>query len=309
MNNNLYTIKPKRLFTFGCSFTKYSWGTWANILAKELEPVEYINLGKSGAGNQYIFNMLMQADAVYDFTHEDLVVVQWTNVCREDRYIPQKKDSGPWVTPGNIYSQEEYDTNFVMNYFSEKGAYIRDLAFIKAAHEMLKHKAQWHFLQMCDIVEQPNQWSEATQEKRIDWDQELDELLKFYNPTLSHLKASFYDILWNNNMDNKIKKDKKLINNSYIDGHPSPIEHLMYLKGVFKHKWKDSTDRAVELAQSNWVKLLRDASKKGNVIDSKGNKRFALYMTKKRYQEMFFHDTKVIGTSYRDPRIIAGTDR
>ena len=105
------------LITFGCSFTKYSWGTWANILAKELEPVEYINLGKSGAGNQYIFNMLMQADAVYDFTHEDLVVVQWTNVCREDRYIPQKKDSGPWVTPGNIYSQEEYDTNFVMNYF------------------------------------------------------------------------------------------------------------------------------------------------------------------------------------------------
>ena len=60
---------------------------------------------------------------------------------------------------------------------------------------------------------------------------------------------------------------------------------------------------------SEYEYTLSYASKKGNVIDSKGNKRFALYMTKKRYQEMFFHDTKVIGTSYRDPRIIAGTDR
>ena len=29
---NLITLKVNRIFTFGCSFTDYAWGTWANIL-------------------------------------------------------------------------------------------------------------------------------------------------------------------------------------------------------------------------------------------------------------------------------------
>ena len=133
MKKVLIHNQPKRLFTFGCSFTGYNWGTWANVLAKELEPIEFYNFGRAGAGNHYIFNSLMQADAMYNFTHEDLVMVQWTNVSREDRYTDE------WLTPGNIYSQTTYDLEFVRKYFTEYGASLRDYAFIKAAHEMLKH--------------------------------------------------------------------------------------------------------------------------------------------------------------------------
>ena len=290
MNNSLFNYQPKRLFTFGCSFTHYSWGTWANCLAKELEPIEFINLGRSGSGNQYIFNMVMQADSIYNFTHEDLVVVQWTNVCREDRYVPQLGDGG-WHTPGNIYSQQTYDNDFVRKYFSEKGAYIRDLASIKATYEMLKHKTQWHFLQMCDIIEQPNQWGDhkgRVEPRMEDW--ELDQLIKHYHEPISHLKPSFYNILYNNNIQSKFDKDRKLINPGFFDGHPSPIEHLMYLKGVFNHQWKDSTDRAVEETQKTWVKMLRDASK--------GKKNFNINQTKQRYQDMFFYETKIVGPSY-----------
>ena len=290
MNNSLFNYQPKRLFTFGCSFTHYNWGTWANCLAKELEPVEFINLGRSGAGNQYIFNMVMQADSIYNFTHEDLVVVQWTNVCREDRFIPQLGEGG-WHVPGNIYSQQTYDSEFVRKYFNEKGAYVRDLASIKATYEMLKHRTQWHFLQMCDIIDQPAQWGnqEGIADKRVeDW--ELDELIKTYHEPLSNIKPSFYNILYNNNIQTKFDKDRKLINKGFFDGHPSPIEHLMYLKGVFNHEWKDSTDRAVEETQQTWVKMLQDASK--------GKKNFNINQTKQRYQDMFFYETKIVGPSY-----------
>ena len=229
MNNSLFNYQPKRLFTFGCSFTHYNWGTWANCLAKELEPVEFINLGRSGAGNQYIFNMVMQADSIYNFTHEDLVVVQWTNVCREDRFIPQLGEPAQW---GN---------------------------------------------------------QEGIADKRVeDW--ELDELIKTYHEPLSHIKPSFYNILYNNNIQTKFDKDRKLFNKGFFDGHPSPIEHLMYLKGVFNHEWKDSTDRAVEETQQTWVKMLQDASK--------GKKNFNINQTKQRYQDMFFYETKIVGPSY-----------
>ena len=53
----LITLEPKRIFTFGCSFTNYLWSTWANILGYEFREAEFYNFGKSGAGNQYIFNL------------------------------------------------------------------------------------------------------------------------------------------------------------------------------------------------------------------------------------------------------------
>ncbi len=40
-----------RLITFGCSFTDYSWPTWADIIARDLD-CEYENWAIGGGGNQ-----------------------------------------------------------------------------------------------------------------------------------------------------------------------------------------------------------------------------------------------------------------
>ena len=64
---DLAISNPKRLFTFGCSFTDYRWATWANILAYELD-CEFHNFGKSGAGNQFqLAHMCTQTKARYLF--------------------------------------------------------------------------------------------------------------------------------------------------------------------------------------------------------------------------------------------------
>ena len=65
-------IKPNRLFTFGCSFTKYRLNTWANILAKKLEVKKFYNFGASAACNLFIGTRLSQAIKYYNIDKNDL---------------------------------------------------------------------------------------------------------------------------------------------------------------------------------------------------------------------------------------------
>ena len=71
----------KRFFAFGCSFTKYKWPTWADILGTKFE--EYYNFGRGGACNTYIMNKFIEADTKYKFNWEtDYIVIMFTNFNR-----------------------------------------------------------------------------------------------------------------------------------------------------------------------------------------------------------------------------------
>ena len=70
-----------RLFAFGCSFTNYRWSTWADCLAPEFDNFE--NWGQSGAGNEFIFNSVMEADQRQQFGTGDTVIVCWTTSTRD----------------------------------------------------------------------------------------------------------------------------------------------------------------------------------------------------------------------------------
>ena len=70
-----------------CSFTRLLGASWANIIGAEFRcDAEFRNFARAGAGNFYIFNTLMQADAVYNFDHNDLVIVQWDKYMWTDIY-------------------------------------------------------------------------------------------------------------------------------------------------------------------------------------------------------------------------------
>lgn len=307
MATKLIHNDPNRVFCFGCSFTQYLWSTWANILGTEFENAEFYNFGKSGAGNQYIFNAVMQADAAYNFNHFDLVIVQWTNVSREDRFFEPGREAhnskhgmkyGAWITPGNIYTQDVYNKKWRELYFSEYGAIVRDLAFIKGAHEMLKHKAQWHFLQMNNLIEYADQWDRT---KSIDdrpkkfSNSRLDDFKQMYLDTTSHLKPSFYDVLFNNNWEQKFDSDKRLVNKSFQDGHPHPLEHYDYLKRTFKHDWSDRTDKAVGQIQRKWVQHMDHISK--------GKKQFSIYDQPQSWLNMARHELLTRGPANNDHRM------
>jgi hypothetical protein len=143
-----------RLFTFGCSLTQYFYPTWADIIINDFKEkynaVGY-NWGRSGAGNQYIFTKLWEADAIYNFCPEDIVIVQWTSMFREDRY---HEDNG-WYLPGGFSERNLNKGKFTLNSFEYEDEMqwadflhcaMRDCSLVSSAKKALTHTgARFYF--------------------------------------------------------------------------------------------------------------------------------------------------------------------
>jgi len=97
----------KILLASGCSMTDSnyvsdtnpeidcSWPKWPELIAKKLD-MECINLGRSGAGNEYIYSTLL--DKILEKKDQiGLVMVGWTQC--------QRKDYQQW----NIWTERRYD--------------------------------------------------------------------------------------------------------------------------------------------------------------------------------------------------------
>ena len=248
--------EPKRIFTFGCSFTKYLWGTWANIIGAEFQNAEFYNLGRASVGNKYIHNIVMQADNVYNFNKSDLVIIQWTNPYREDRYLPENHED--WLLSGNIFYQNHYPKEWTEKWFDMYGAYVYDFAYIKSVHGYLKNKTRLHMLKMIDF-QHPVSYKEL--------EDKIDNLYELYKESLNEIPPSFFKVLWKNKLDAKFYSDRKLVHPKFKDGHPNPMEHHYYLKQTFRYNWRNETEKKVSEAQIKWIKLMQDAIEKGYVTD------------------------------------------
>lgn len=219
--NEIDFSKYKRFFAFGCSFTEYWWPTWADLIAKEI-PESY-NFGKSGGGNHFIFNSLMEAYARHKFTSDDLIIVKWTSVAREDRYV-----NGSWLIPGNIYTQSFYDENFVKNFVNFRGCLIRDCAFIQGAKLILdSFNLDYAFLSMVPI--------DSVNQHTLNFGKTDRDILNLYRDTLSIIKPSIYEVLYNCSWSSlpACKFLNSGTNQIYDDHHPLPLYHIQYLQKVF----------------------------------------------------------------------------
>ena len=221
----LYDVKPKRLFAFGCSFTQYHWPCWPEIVGYQLQIPTY-NLGKSGSGNQCIFSQIIQSDNIFQFTNEDLIMVSWTNVCREDRFIYHPVNTVAYLSPGNIFTQNLFDEAYVKKWAIPEGFLLRDLVSIKSVMGFLDNiGVQQHHFSMCDFVT----FDQYNIIKTI-----KPKFLSFFDSTLEKMLPSMYKVLWNNNFNNK--KDLPHAE-AWNDLHPTIKEHYKYLKGVFDYDW------------------------------------------------------------------------
>lgn len=223
----------RRLFTFGCSFTSYIWPTWADILGREFDFFE--NWGRPGAGNQFIANSVAEADARNKFTENDTVIVQWSSMMREDRYI-----EGGWVTPGNVGGEGRriYGDEFLKKFMSDRGCFIRDLASMHLVDTMLQHKkCNYEFLSMVDINFYGDMYSNYFKEKLKFFSQgtKITEPLDLYSNVVNKIKPSFQKVIFNYDWQSR----KELMAPSTVtgvlhraDSHPIPLEHLEYLQKV-----------------------------------------------------------------------------
>lgn len=172
-----------RLFTFGCSFTQYSWPTWADILGREFD--HYENWGQAGGGNGYIFQSLIECYNRNQLTPDDTVIIMWTSTDRDDRYI-----NNNWQTWGSIFNNPLYDTSYIKKYYDNRGNIIRDLGYIAACKSLLEAWGiKYKFLSMVPIG--------SSDQKIIN--SLPNDIEKLFNSTLAVMLPSIYETIYKNN--------------------------------------------------------------------------------------------------------------
>jgi len=234
-----------RLFTLGCSFTRYHWPTWANILARSFEESE--NWGSSGIGNRGILERLVEINLKKKLTKHDLVIIQWTNPHRFDFH----SDVNGWLGTGNIHNKNsKIPRRWVEEIWNERSFVMHTANFILAAKQILDSiGCQYYFLSMSDIISDINKYS--------DFNRYSEELL------LANWKPPMHDWFVNSNLPRRsFSEPKKMLSygnfvkagSDFVkveDQHPTPWAHYLYL-AEFLEK-----DLAVEL-DSKWAKQAED---------------------------------------------------
>ncbi len=234
--------KYKRAFLFGCSFTTYYWPTWADLIKQEINNTHVY--AKVGAGNQYIYQAIVEATLKHNINKDDLVIVMLSNVTREDRYT---RNDG-WITPGNLFYQDTYDEKFLKKFFCEKGYLMRDLSLIAGMDSVLKlTNTDYYFTSIVPLD------SLSSDEIKM---KDVDDIISLYKPVLDKIKPSVFELIFNNNWNSRLNRPKYKTHWStgiYTDNHPTTNEHLEYLCKIFPTiKFKDTT---LHMAQESTERL------------------------------------------------------
>tara|TARA_B100001094_G_C18116165_1_gene764148 strand:- start:383 stop:1054 length:672 start_codon:yes stop_codon:yes gene_type:complete len=218
-----------RLFTIGCSFTKYDWDTWADYVGSFYK--EHINLGVPGAGNQFIATELTEAILNYDINPNDRIVIEWSSCEREDRYLSKVdfdlRKYHYWRIPGAITQQEFYDKEWVEKYTTKEHFVKRDFMLIHNMFNTLKYlKIPFVMTSMVDMF--PPLLDQSLPQTEASPLQIINLSLK-YGETLDEIKPSMKKIIFNNKWPKR------------NDKHPTTEEHVMYanvqLQEVINNEW------------------------------------------------------------------------
>tara|TARA_R110000868_G_scaffold4012_27_gene24567 strand:- start:2825 stop:3619 length:795 start_codon:yes stop_codon:yes gene_type:complete len=121
-----------RLFTFGCSFTKYIYPTWADFIGTQFDIHQ--NWGKLGAGNFFIYSQLLECNQLNNINKDDTVLIMLSSYIRFD-LIDRKSN---FVNSGNMYNQKFFDEDFVYNKWSEEYGFYSTWAYVNSIINFLK---------------------------------------------------------------------------------------------------------------------------------------------------------------------------
>jgi hypothetical protein len=176
----------------------------------------------------------MECDQRNTFGPGDTVVVCWTSIDREDRYIDNR-----WHTPGNAYfAKTVYHPEYIRSHIDERGFLIRDLAYIKAVKTLLESRpgVDWKFLSMVEIMARPNDDDNVSQYR---------DVMRLYSDVLDCILPGYDKTVFKNNWPK-----------SGPDPHPSPEEHLAYLDAVLPG-WVTKQETRVKMHEAS-INLNKD---------------------------------------------------
>jgi hypothetical protein len=146
----------KRLFVFGCSYTVYSWPSWADLLSCEYD--QYENWGIAGIGNRGISERIIECHTKHKFTKDDTIIVQWSTHLRNDFFHQSgllKERVPGWKTAGSLFNylnQSIYDRKWLETFFDEEAYFMHTLHYILLIQNLLENiGANWYMTSISDV--------------------------------------------------------------------------------------------------------------------------------------------------------------
>lgn len=234
-------LKYKRVFAFGCSFTHCWYPTWADIIFNETKNSTCYNFGKAGMGNLAISARIAEANVKFKFNETDLVLVMYTSLFREDRWL-----EGKWQAHGCIYNQPYYDPNFVKNYVDPIGCLIRDLSLIEMSSSYVRSLSCDNLILLSsDVHDDGTIFSN-------EYMTTAPNVISHYSSTLESFPLSLKETLFPNGWVTRrthIKGNK--INE---DDHPLPSDYYDYLSTIGLNLSEDTAlyiDRVTSILNQN----------------------------------------------------------
>jgi len=207
----------KRLFAFGCSFTRYRWPTWADIIAANQSYALYENWGFVGGGNLFIFNSIIECNLRHKFTKNDEVFVMWSTTHRMDLY-----NNHIWQLQGASIEQGK-------NYNDQRGYYIRDLALIAAIDQIIS-PIGCNFQMMSMVNLRDHKLATRGASGKVisgnSSEEDCDDVVELYSEVLNKIHPSMHEVVYNHDWKSRPQHAKK-------DFHPGPLLHLEYLDKIF----------------------------------------------------------------------------
>ncbi len=224
--------KYNRIFSFGCSYTRYYYPTWANIVSSQFSQSYFINFGVSGSGNSLLLTRLAQVHSKFNLEKNDLVLIMYPSYTREDRFLSE----GIWYTPGNIFSNPDIDSN-ALNFYKSYGCYlhymIRDMSYIFMVEKFLENLGCDKFtLLSANLIDVENSAINNSASILIEEKNKhnYEKLLETYNSLLTKFPISYHEFLYKNYVSQDRITGVKLENGHDI--HPTPLQGVEYLQHI-----------------------------------------------------------------------------
>ena len=126
------------LYTFGCSFTNYTWPTWATIVAYDLK-MKLCNYGQVGMGNFGIANRILEVNERIGVDDSDMLMVLWSSWDREDRL--KNKD---WRGEGSVFSNDEiYGIKWLRRFYDDSDKIMKNIFWIHSVNKIYGSNIHW----------------------------------------------------------------------------------------------------------------------------------------------------------------------
>ena len=223
----------KRLFTFGCSHTNWSWHSWADILGLGYD--KYYNFGKYGTGNFRILNQIQRANEYFEFTKDDYIAICLSS---DFRYDTIDVYNNGWIQNGCMVDERGYYTEHLAKQLDHIGGYENTLTCLKGIKSGLDStKANVRIVSAFgyDMYNySKKQHQSVFNNIFLEIQKYLHSPISFHNlPTLSNYDSLTYAI-----------SDKKG-GTTFEDGHWIIPLHLDFVKQHFSDWYDDKYDTQV----------------------------------------------------------------